>query len=156
MAGNDAATERHGRRALLGGLGAFLAILLLQGLAELIRQPLLLAPFGASCVLLFLAPGSEFSRTRNLLAGYAIGTVAGFAVLWLWPGAWWSVALAVGGTIALMRLSHTVHPPAGAHPIVIVLTAPALKALLPTLGIGLAVLLVSAWGYQRMLGRASA
>lgn len=38
---------------------------------------------GTSCVQLLLAPASEFSRTLNLQAGYAIGTVAGFAVLLL-------------------------------------------------------------------------
>lgn len=155
MSGNDATPDRPWRFALFSGLGACLAILLLQGLAELIRQPLLLAPFGASCVLLFLVPSSEFSRTRNLLAGYAIGTVAGFAVLWLWPGAWWSVALAVGSTIALMRLTRSVHPPAGAHPIVIVLSAPALKTMLPSLALGLGVLLLSAWGYHRLVQRPS-
>ena len=141
--------------ALLGGVGSFLAILLIQAMARQLSHPLLLAPFGASCVLLFLAHDSEFAQPRNLLFGYAIGTVTGFAALWLFPGQWWSVAVAVGLAISLMRLTHSVHPPAGAAPIVIVLTAPAWKFLLVALGLGLLLLLLSAWTFNAFVrGRA--
>lgn len=135
--------------ALLGGVGSALAILLIQVLAQQIRQPLLLAPFGASCVLLFLAPQSEFAQPRNLVLGYAIGTAVGFGAAWLFPGEWWAVAVAVGLAIALMRLTHTVHPPAGANPIVILLATPGIKLLLP-LCCGVSLLLLSAWGFSRL------
>lgn len=139
------------RRALWTGLGSCLAILLLQALGQGFHHPLLLAPFGASCVLLFLAPESPLAQPRNVLASYAIATVVGFAALWLFPGAWWAVALAVGLTITLMVLTHTVHPPAGAHPIVILLGAPALDVLLPTLAIGLGLLLLAAEAFHRLV-----
>lgn len=137
--------------ALWGGLGSFLAILLIQLLARQIHLPLLLAPFGASCVLLFLASQAEFSQPRNLILGYGIGTAIGFAAIGLFPGQWWTVALAVGLTIALMRLTHSVHPPAGAQPIVIVLTMPGWKLLLPALLLGVGLLLVTAWGFHRIV-----
>lgn len=137
--------------ALWGGLGSFLAILLIQLLAQQIKLPLLLAPFGASCVLLFLASQAEFSQPRNLILGYTIGTVTGFAAIWLFPGQWWTVAVAVGLTIGLMRLTHSVHPPAGAQPIVIVLTIPGWKLLLPALLLGVGLLLVTAWGFHRVV-----
>lgn len=121
------------QKALWTGAGSCLAILLLQALGQHLHQPLLLAPFGASCVLLFLAPDSPLAQSRNVLLSYAMATAVGFVTLWLFAGAWWSVALAVGATIGLMVLTHTVHPPAGAHPIVILLGAPAWKVLLPTL-----------------------
>lgn len=137
--------------ALWGGLGSFLAILLIQLLARQIKLPLLLAPFGASCVLLFLASQAEFSQPRNLILGYAIGTLAGFAAVALFPGQWWTVAVAVGVTIGLMRLTHSVHPPAGAQPIVIVLTMPGWKLLLPALLLGVGLLLITAWGFHRVV-----
>lgn len=138
------------RRALWAGLGSCLAILLLQAVGQHLHQPLLLAPFGASCVLLFLAADSPLARPRNIIGAYAIATAVGLATLWLFDGAWWSVALAVGGTIALMALTHAVHPPAGAHPIVILFGASAWKVLLPTLAAGLLLLLLAAAAYHRL------
>jgi CBS-domain-containing membrane protein len=149
-----AAVPAAWQRALWAGVGSFLAILLLQGLGRELQHPLLLAPFGASCVLLFLAPQSDFARPRNVLLSYGIATLVGFVALWLFADQWWTVAVAVGVTIGFMCLTHTVHPPAGAHPIVIVLGAPAVKVLLPTLAAGLSLLLLSAWVFHRLPGRA--
>lgn len=139
------------RRALWAGLGSCLAILLLQAVGQRLHQPLLLAPFGASCVLLFLAADSPLAQPRNIIGAYAIATVVGLATLWLFDGAWWSVALAVGATIALMALTHAVHPPAGAHPIVILFGASAWKVLLPVLAAGLVLLLLAARLYHQLV-----
>ena len=137
------------KKALWAGAGSSLAILLLQLIGRGLHHPLLLAPFGASCVLLFLLPDSPLAQTRNVVASYAMATAIGFLVLWLFPGDWWAAALAVGATISLMTVTHTVHPPAGAHPLVILLGAPAWKVLLPTLVAGLLLLVVSAWAFHR-------
>lgn len=137
-------------KALFAGVGSSLAILLLQAVGQGLHHPLLLAPFGASCMLLFLLPDSPMAQPRNVLGSYAIATLIGFAVLWLFPGAWWAAALAVGTTIFTMTLTHTAHPPAAAHPMVILLGAPAWKVLLPTLVAGLALLLLSAWVFHRL------
>lgn len=137
------------KKALWAGLGSTLAILLLQAIGQGLHHPLLLAPFGASCVLLFLLPDSPLAQPRNMLLSYAIATVIGFAVLWVFPGDWWAAAIAVGATIFMMTLTHTVHPPAGAHPLVILLGAPAWKVLLPTVVVGLLLLMVSAWAFHR-------
>jgi CBS-domain-containing membrane protein len=137
------------RAALWGGLGATLTILLIQYLSRSVHTPLLIAPFGASCVVLFLSPGSEFARPRNLLGGYLIGSLVGLVLLALLPGVWWTAAPAVGATIALMRLTHTVHPPAAAQPLVILLAQPSWQFLLvPTLP-GIVLLLLAAWLYHR-------
>lgn len=137
------------KKALWAGVGSSLAILLLQAIGRGLHHPLLLAPFGASCVLLFLLPDSPMAQTRNVLASYAMATLIGFAVLWVFPGDWWAAAIAVGATIFMMTLTHTVHPPAGAHPLVILLGAPAWKVLLPTLAAGLLLLMLSAWAFHR-------
>jgi CBS-domain-containing membrane protein len=141
------------QRALWAGAGSSLAILLLQALGQGLHYPLLLAPFGASCVLLFVAPQSEFSRPRNILLGYGIATLVGFVALWLFGDQWWAVAVAVGVTIGFMCLTHTVHPPAGAHPIVILMGTPALPALLLTLALGLALLMLWTWSFHRFIRR---
>ncbi len=139
------------RAALWGGIGSTLAILVLLGLAESVHKPLLIAPFGASCLVLFLAPQSEFAQPRNILGGYVISTLVGMAMLALLPGVWWAAAPAVGLSIALMRITHTVHPAAAAHPIVILLAQPSWAFLLmPTLA-GVSLLVLVAWAYHRGL-----
>lgn len=137
------------RAALWGGLGGALAILVIQALSQGVHKPLLIAPFGASCVVLFLSPASEFARPRNVVGGYMLGSLVGMTLLALVPDAWWAAAVAVGATIALMRLTHTVHPPAAAHPLVILLAKPSwFFLLMPTLA-GLALLVATAWIYHK-------
>lgn len=137
------------RAALWGGVGSALAIFIIAWLAHSVHKPLLIAPFGASCVVLFLSPNSEFARPRNIVGGYLISSLVGLALLALMPGVWWSAAVAVGLSIALMRLTHTVHPAAAALPLVILLTQPSWQFLLmPTLA-GVGLLLLTAWVYHK-------
>lgn len=105
-------------RGLIGGTAA-IALLGLAGHG--LHETVLIAPFGASCVLLFAAPESPFAQPRNLVFGHLLTASVGLAVLWLAGNSIWSMGLAVGLVIALMELTRTVHPPAGANPIVIML-----------------------------------
>lgn len=139
------------RAALWGGLGGALAILVIQAFAAGVHQPLLIAPFGASCVVLFLAPQSELARVRNIVGGYLIGTFVGLALSYLAGDSWWAPAMAVGLTMALMSLTRTVHPAAAAQPIVILLAKPEWTfVLMPTL-VGVGLLVASSWAYHRGL-----
>ncbi|WP_281850901.1 HPP family protein [Dyella sp. GSA-30] len=105
-------------RGLIGGTAAIVVL----GLAgQGLHQTVLIAPFGASCVLLFAAPESPFAQPRNLVFGHLLTASVGLAMLWLAGSSIWSVGLAVGLVVALMELTRTVHPPAGANPIVIML-----------------------------------
>jgi CBS-domain-containing membrane protein len=79
-----------------------------------------MAPFGATCVLLFAAPESHFSQPRNVIGGHFIAATIS-VLLWHFLGdQWWVLALGVGTAIAVMQLTKTLHPPAGAHPLVII------------------------------------
>ena len=105
--------------ALFGFMGGTLAIGLLGMLAKTTGLPLLIAPFGASSVLLFAAPDSAFAQPKNLVFGHLIASAVGLAVFWFCGAGVWQSAIAVGLAIAAMQLSRTVHPPAGADPLVI-------------------------------------
>ena len=63
------------RTALLAGLGGAIAIATLQTLGGLLAVPLLIAPFGASCVLVFGVPASPFAHPRNVIGGYLLGSI---------------------------------------------------------------------------------
>ena len=67
--------------ALVSGLGGAGAIWLLAALTESLGQLLLIAPFGASCVLLFALPQSPLARPRNVIGGHVISALIGLLVL---------------------------------------------------------------------------
>ena len=107
-------------RGLIGGT---LSIFVLLLLGQWSNHLLIMAPFGATCVLLYAVPFSPLAQPRNVLFGHLISAFVGLATLKLFGAESWSIALAVGCAIALMQLLRCVHPPAGANPLVILLTA---------------------------------
>jgi CBS-domain-containing membrane protein len=54
--------------------------------------------------------------------GHLLATAVGLGVFWLAGSGTWQMALSVGFAIALMQLAGCMHPPAGADPLVIMLT----------------------------------
>lgn len=118
------------RHALLAGLGGLIAIGLVGALSVYAGTPLLMAPFGASCVLLFSVHASPLSQPMNLVAGHVVSTAVGLALRAVLPNEWWAVALAVGLAIALMSALRITHPPAGADPIVVFAADPGWHYLL--------------------------
>ncbi|MCQ8780888.1 HPP family protein [Mangrovibrevibacter kandeliae] len=109
--------------SLKAGVGGLLGIGSAGGLAAATGMPFLLAPFGASAVLLFAQPQSPLAQPANTIGGYCVGLAAGLAVALVFPPVWWAAAIGVGAAIALMSLLRLTHPPAGAVPIVAVTTA---------------------------------
>jgi CBS-domain-containing membrane protein len=102
---------------LKAGLGAFLAILLLGVLFDRTSLPFLLAPFGASAILLFGRPEGVLAQPINFVAGYAIAALVAFASAELFPGVLWATAISIGVSLVLMRVLRVTHPPAGAIPL---------------------------------------
>lgn len=122
------------KNIVLAGLGGFIAIAVIAGIADNLQAALVLGSFGASCVLVFGFPDAPFSQPRNVVAGHFLSSAVGLIFLTLCGPTWWSVALAVGTAIALMMATRTVHPPAGSNPVIVFLTQPAWDFLLfPTL-----------------------
>ena len=108
----------------LAWLGGYTAISALVFLHQSFDIMMLLASFGASCLLVFGFPDAPFSQPRNLIVGNLFSAAVGLIVLNLCGSSWWAVSLAVGTATALMMATRTVHPPAGSNPVVIFLTQP--------------------------------
>lgn len=115
--------------ALMAGLGAALAILVVSEFTRLGSAPLLMAPLGASCFLAFAVPGSPLAQPRNIVLGHGISTAVGFAVLYFIGSGGWAMAVAVGLAVFLMLVTRTGHPPAGADPLVVLMLQPGLEFL---------------------------
>ncbi len=82
----------------------------------------LIGSFGASAALLYAAPLSDFAQPRNLVVGQAIAALVGvtaYKVVGAHIGV--AAALAVATAIAIMQMTHTLHPPAGATALIAVL-----------------------------------
>src|SRR5258708_13990918 len=114
-------TFRHvAMQAVLGFLGGTLAIGVLGTIGKLTGLPLLIAPFGASSVLLFAAPDSAFAQPRNLVLGHLIASAVGLAVFWIAGAGIWQGAPALGAALAALQLARPWHPPPGPRPRVII------------------------------------
>jgi len=121
------------RRAAYAKGGAFIAILALLYLTQITGYPLIMASFGASCVLLFALPESPLAQPKNVVGGHFLTALVGLLATHFLPSSILVVALAVAVGIALMVLTGTTHPPAGGNPLLILLgstTAPSWSFLI--------------------------
>ncbi|WP_151778530.1 HPP family protein [Acinetobacter brisouii] len=103
--------------------GASLSILVLLYLPQLSHQLWIMAPFGATCVLLYAAAQSPLAQPKNVIVGHLVSAAIGWAFVHYLPINMITIALAVALAIVLMRLLGCVHLPAGANPLLILLSA---------------------------------
>lgn len=109
---------RHIAMSWLGG-GAAIALAAL--IAQLFALPVLMAPFGATAVLAFGVPDSPLAQPRNIVGGHTVTVIVGVLCLSLFGDSWWAMGAAVATGIAGMQLTRTVHPPAGANPLIVLI-----------------------------------
>jgi CBS domain-containing membrane protein len=109
------------RRAefLRGGLGALVGIALAALAAQAVpggpaMLPFIVAPMGASAVLLFAAPASPLAQPYSLLVGNVVSTVIGITAAKLFADVTIAASVAVAVAIAVMMALRCVHPPGGA------------------------------------------
>lgn len=111
----------RGRAIALTWLGCLLTIGVLAWLSAYWQSALLMAPFGASALLVFGYPDGFFSQPRNVVGGHLIASLVSLLCLWAFGSAWWNMAFAAATSIATMMWLRVVHPPAGANAIIIIM-----------------------------------
>lgn len=131
--------------AMLGGMAAMLGIFLLS-ISESMNHgwQLLMAPFGATAVLLFAAPLSPFSKPLNVIGGHVLTAIIGLLFAAYIDLGVWTVAMATGLAITVMVVTNTLHPPAGANPILIIQTQQSWGFLMEPVLLGAIGLVISA------------
>ena len=108
--------------ALIAGLGTAICLTSLAYLNIYIAPNMWLIPsFGASLVLITSAHSSPLAQPKNIFFGHIISSLCGFIVMYFFGVNFISIGIAVGLAVTLMMVSKTVHPPAGANPIIILL-----------------------------------
>jgi CBS domain-containing membrane protein len=121
------------RAEQLRGVAGALVGLLLTGLASAavgdVRSGLLLvAPMGASAVLLFCVPASPLAQPWSLVGGNLVAALVGVTCAQQVASPWLAAPLAGALAIALMFPLRCLHPPSGAVALTAVLGGPAVRA----------------------------
>lgn len=143
--------------------GALLGILVTGFFGSLVvgldpALPALIAPMGASAVLLFAVPASPLAQPWSILGGNTVAAITGVSASLLVADPFVAAALAIGIAIGLMMTLRCLHPPSGAIALTAVLGGPAIHdlgyafVLWPVLGNSL-VLLALALFYNNVTGR---
>lgn len=143
--------------------GCLLAVLLVGSFLAVSARAIptgmaLLAPFGASALLVLAVPNSPLSQPRAVLLGNCAAALIGVLVTRAVPAPMPAAALALGLSLACMLALRAVHPPAGAIALI-----PALSpGLVSEAGLGFALapvgvesllLLAFALVWHRLTGR---
>ena len=158
-----AVAQVHLKDAFRAGLGAFVGIgltglFLLSPRIELDWGLYLVAPFGATSVLLFAVPNSPLAQPWSAIVGNMVAALVAVAVCMLVDEPLLRVALSVGMAICVTMMLRALHPPAGAVAMTAALSPGVTDALgfwfaIVPIGLGTLALVLVAMVYARLTGR---
>lgn len=119
------------------------------------HAPWIIAPIGASAVLLFAVPASPMSQPWPIIGGNCLSAAAGYAVARAAGDHAVAVGVAVALSIGLMSLTRSLHPPGGATALTAALAGPGVAAaadLFPLVAINCVGLVVLGWAFHKFSG----
>ena len=140
--------------ALLSALGALIFISFLAFLDRSFEGMIwLIPPFGASMVLVMAAHESPLAKPKNILLGHILSALSGVIILYLIGDNFLALGIAVALAVFVMIVTDTIHPPAGANPIIVILTGQGISFVLFPVAVGAFMLVVFAYLYNKLLKR---
>jgi len=140
--------------ALLSALGALIFISFLAFLDSSFEGMIwLIPPFGASMVLVMAAHESPLAKPKNILLGHILSALSGVIILYLIGDNFLALGIAVALAVFVMIVTDTIHPPAGANPIIVILTGQGISFVLFPVAVGAFMLVVFAYLYNKLLKR---
>ena len=152
------AGPRERFRAAAGGLlGIAITALVCHALAlPLALDPWLVAPIGASAVLVFAVPSSPLAQPWAVIGGNTISAAIGIACVMLFPESqtMLAAAVAVGLAIFTMFALRCLHPPGGASALLAVLSAwPSFRHAVFPVAIDSLLLVLAGVAFNSLTGR---
>lgn len=151
------------RERLIGCLGALIGICLTGLVSGFFmgqdpHLPLIVAPIGASAVLLFAVPASPLAQPWSIVGGNTISAFVGVTVSTLVRDPAIAIGLAVALAILVMSLTRSLHPPGGAAALTAVIGGAAVARAgfwFPIVPIGINSLILVLLGvvFHRLAGR---
>lgn len=137
------------------GTGAALGLAVAGALLHAAGQTGLIAPFGATAVLVFAVPNSPLAQPWSVVVGNLVSALVALALVAVLPGTPWTAPLAVGLAIIAMLTFRALHPPGGAVALLVALggTGGDIAASLLTVGLGSVILVAAGVVWNRATGR---
>ena len=118
--------------------------------------PWLVAPIGASAVLLFAVPSSPLAQPWSIIGGNIVSAAVGLIVIRFIPDPLAAAPVAVSAAILVMTLTRCLHPPGGAVALSAVLGVGTLSGhyeiLLLPVAINSVLLVMIGWIFHRYSG----
>ena len=139
---------------VISSLGAFLCIYAIAYLNLIDETNVwLIPPFGASLVLVMAVHDSPLASPRNVFFGHILSASSGVLMLYLFGNTPISISLALSFAIFLMIITKTIHPPAGANPIIAILGAKTIEFVIMPVATGALFIVIFAFVYNKILKR---
>jgi CBS domain-containing membrane protein len=137
-----------------GGVGAGVGLAVGGFGLQALGQGWLIAPFGASAVLVFAVPNSPLAQPWSVVVGNTVSALVALVVMAALPQLPWAAPLAVGLAIIAMLAFRALHPPGGAVALLVALGGTSgVAGTLGTVAIGSALLVAVGVVWNRALGR---
>jgi CBS-domain-containing membrane protein len=137
-------------RLLWISAGASIALGVALFFTKSATSPLLLASLGGSTIFLFGLTGAPAAQPRALFGGHLISALIGIISYQFFGDALWVYLLAEVLTLATLLLTQTVHPPAGANPLIMIQAHAGFSHLLEVVLLGVFILAVVAAIWSRL------
>ena len=113
----------------------------------------LIPPFGASMVLVMAVHESPLAKPKNLILGHILSALSGVIIFYLLGNTFISLGLGVALAVFVMMITNTVHPPAGANPIIVILTSQSISFVFLPVAVGAIIIVAFAYLYNKLLKR---
>tara|TARA_Y100001968_G_scaffold206652_1_gene189920 strand:+ start:1670 stop:2128 length:459 start_codon:yes stop_codon:yes gene_type:complete len=142
------------QNVLISSLGAFLCIFLIAYFNSVDETNIwLIPPFGASLVLVMAVHDSPLAQPRNVFFGHILSASSGVFLFYLLGNSPISISLALSLAIILMMITKTIHPPAGANPIIAILGAKSFEFVIMPVATGALFIVIFAFVYNKIWKR---
>ena len=142
------------KNIIISAFGAFLCMFLIAYFNSIDSTNVwLIPPFGASLVLVMAVHDSPLASPRNVFFGHVLSASSGVLMFYFLGNTALSIALGLGFAISLMMLTKTVHPPAGANPVIAVLGAKTFEFVIMPVAIGALFIVIFALLYNKIWKR---
>jgi CBS domain-containing membrane protein len=147
---------------LIASGGAFGCLLIVAAICAheplvMAGLPALVAPIGASAVLLFVVPASPMAQPWSIIGGNVVSGLIGVAVAHVLGETALAAGIAVAAAILGMSLLRCLHPPGGAIALSAVVGGPAVLHAsfgfpLGPVAVGSIILVILGWMFHRIAG----
>ena len=139
---------------LISSFGAFICMFLIAYINNSDDTNIwLIPPFGASLVLVMAVYDSPLAKPRNVFFGHILSAASGVLVFYFLGNSSLSIGLGVALAIMIMLVTNTIHPPAGANPVIAIIGAKSFEFVIMPVAIGALFIIIFALAYNKLMKR---